>query len=262
MASLDTISAELRLKIFEYYMEDVTCKAVTYIKASCSEHGGVGSTTTIQKDIRFSITFNPPQHGYWPIKTHLPLSRSPEAFYDALPSTNQKLRKEFIDYLSKDLMLDVVGGRAPCDNCKTIDKISDLVHEEWRTAVKKVNLVVPGFDGLAKLDKSLSDGFPNLQKVLVGESYLGSTHFGVDIHRKWLSATKIRQRDLTEMYEDLSSWELLRWLHRYDPEPERPDGPEWEMLAKFGSIKGHWVVSNAGHKPTWTMSLGSVAVSF
>ncbi|KPI34610.1 uncharacterized protein AB675_4934 [Cyphellophora attinorum] len=246
MPTLDTIPPEIRLNIFGYYMQDLTCKVALYIKPSCFKHhpDDEGNAALIEEDIRLSITFTPIRSH---IKTHPPLSYNQKSFYSSLLASNRSIRQEFIAYVTKDLHLDLVGGGAPCNNCASLDTASDLVHEPWRSLVKTATLAFPTAwpsDGdFVRLRNSLSDGFPALRKVFLPGADLGYDYSGdrrtfrgyrTIGHQVFRSFPAEVTEALKTNLEAEALWRVTKWLKRYDATATSCGRVEWESLMTVG----------------------------
>ncbi|KPI34591.1 uncharacterized protein AB675_4937 [Cyphellophora attinorum] len=238
MHTLDTIPPEVRLKIFEQYMQDLDCKLALYIKTSCFNHHpeGNGSGAIIDGDVRLSVTFTPKsQQGTYrtsrPVHTWPPVSRNEQSFYSSLLSSNQKLRREFIDYLGKTLHLDVLSGGAPGDSCVTIGRVSDFVPKSWKDSVKTIEPILRG--RFVKLQTSLSDGFSTLRKVVLPDEALGA-EIGSTVEGHSSILPDIDVGPLKIASEDDATEVFSEWLQEFDSTPSRGSGAEWESRMTVG----------------------------
>ncbi|KPI36443.1 uncharacterized protein AB675_2910 [Cyphellophora attinorum] len=234
MGSLDLVPPEIRIIIYERCMEDLACTVVLYIQPSCSLHHP-DDPYVIQEEIRLSTIFHPKNE-----KLEHPQSRknpsSQNAFYSSLLCINQKLRREFIDHVARDLNLDVVGVGADgfcCGNCSHIEAASDLVHEPWKSRVKTITLRIDGSP--LTLRKPLSCGFPALRKVILPTDSLYLGKMGICLDGVSAAIPDIDEEGLKERVSARAAKELRDWLQRYDAPMNNHSSPEWETLIKVGT---------------------------
>ncbi|KPI34615.1 uncharacterized protein AB675_4936 [Cyphellophora attinorum] len=266
MATLDTIPAEIRLKIFEQYIRDWTCRIALTITPSCSNH----SFTSSHRSHRYSD-----DRGHIRTRSQLLINSTPVVYDNlctGLLGSNRKIRREFIACLGKDLQLDVFACSDVCDNCDNIDNVSDFVDEPRRGLVKTIGVEIRG--GMVKLkpQRSISDGFPIIRKVSIprhwqpihlGDELIGacfrSVHdtrfYDPGIHVQQVSDTDVQR--LREVSEAQALEMFSSWLRHLDATTTSGNGPECESSMTVGKVK-HSFTGNG--RDTWSGDYATILV--
>ncbi|KPI34608.1 uncharacterized protein AB675_4935 [Cyphellophora attinorum] len=244
MYTLDTVPSEIRLKIFEQFMQGAACTLVLYVQPPCPSHHRPASDTkdVVKKESNLLVVFHSKGQSLRVVKS---LVFYKEAFHGNLLASNRKIRIEFLGYLGRDLHLVVAPASAKgttftgCDNCCPIDSFSGLVHEPLRGLVKTI--AVGKFNGLVPLRAAIPHGFPTLRKVVLPPLRLGLDVIGVDLHAyastSALTLPEIVVGPLKQARESRAAESLSNWLRRYELSQNKGNATVWEMHGIAGTVE-------------------------